>query len=1331
MQLSKLAEDADNVLDKVDYYRIRDDIYHIQEAGDADGLFRRFTINARHALGKCRRSFTSSLSCRGAAAIATAAEPRPVEAEEVFFNRSMESERIKSLMAQMQPLCAKISNFLRLELMGGPTHSSSSTAALDTAAAFSERVITTTSTSLEANLYGRQELFYTATKEITGVREGLTVLPVLGPGGIGKTTFAQHLFNAVRVKKHFHVRIWVHVSLDFDMLRLTKEIFNSIVSGEQSRRSINVMEPQNLEQLHRQLEQMLQFKRFLLILDDVWSCGSEYKWNRFLAPFKKTMVKGSTVIVTTRSEETASMVKSGTVVDIRLDGLGPEAFWAFFLACAFGDQKPADNHKELLDIGREIVQKLKFSPLAAKTVGRLLKKDLSRQHWSRVLDSKAWENGISVNEIMPALKLSYDCLPFHLQKCFTFCALFPDDYQYQESELTHLWSALGVINCSGQNDRIRDIGMQYINGLLNSGIFQKVDGVKFSHEKGREVKHTYYVMHGLFHELARIISSRECLSIDCSNPSHEHTTPPSIRHLSIRTRCKSETADTAGSLKDEIINLKEQVCIANLHTLMFIGEFDERFSGAFKEVLQEIKHVRVLHLFQTMVEFLSPKLIHLRYLKIQASQNPMYTQLQTQTPAANDPQTSLPSSLPKYYHLRFLDLQDWTGMSTVPEHMHISHLIHLRQFLASKELQSSVAEVGKIKPLQELKKFQVQRENRDGFGLQQLGQLRDLGGALTISNLHKVKTRAEAEKAKLKLKRNLVRLKLVWDEAGTEQTEEEANSIEGLQPPENIRELCIKNHKGKTCPVWCHSAMSFKVLEVLHLHGVSWNPLPPFEQIPYLRKLKLENIAIENFETRGNCLENLKSIEFIGMLSMKTWVSTNLFTQLEQLKVSNCPQLIELPFSQNLQLLQTLRREGSRPDLQILRMTVWRQFQAFPLEQKSSTMPNLRELVVQDCPELYLPPLPYTSNLSPLPYTSNLQLVEVTRKQYKLLYNRYTLEVVSLDLDSNLCALGKLDNGLAFHHMQQLVRVTIKECSSVPLTTLQKLGSLEELAIEDCSSLSSGIGVNGVVQISIKHLVLSNCNITGKELSEILVCCPCLSLLEMEHCTGVTGLCMQKSSHGMDGDSGTGMLRFPSKFASTLRRLFIFSKNKLDLTVKGEVLSELVSLQWLQLGQCVLSSKDRCPANDELPLENNLKVLRAYGYDMHNLDGLMTTIATVMAGSKQLEELDICSISGVLDDPICRRLSDSLRRLTFRSDILVKDFTEAQDMALRRLTSVEELVFYGCNSLQSLPPSLRFLPSLKKLEVSFCHCEGDTRDLQKQCSDLRQDIKEVVLTFTP
>jgi Ni2+-binding GTPase involved in maturation of urease and hydrogenase len=48
------------------------------------------------------------------------------------------------------------------------------------------------------------------------------VLPVVGPGGIGKTTFIQPIYE--QLKSRFQVPIWVCVSLDFNANRLAKDI---------------------------------------------------------------------------------------------------------------------------------------------------------------------------------------------------------------------------------------------------------------------------------------------------------------------------------------------------------------------------------------------------------------------------------------------------------------------------------------------------------------------------------------------------------------------------------------------------------------------------------------------------------------------------------------------------------------------------------------------------------------------------------------------------------------------------------------------------------------------------------------------------------------------------------------------------------------------------------------------------------------------------------------------------------------------------------------------------------------------------------------------------
>ena len=86
------------------------------------------------------------------------------------------------------------------------------------------------------------------------------------------------------------------------------------------------------------------------------------------------------VIVTTRMSDVAGMVKIGGS-QIELDRLGAKDFRDFFDACASTKHGSwSSDHPELLETGEEIVVKLKCSPLAAKTVGRLLRKQFTLEH---------------------------------------------------------------------------------------------------------------------------------------------------------------------------------------------------------------------------------------------------------------------------------------------------------------------------------------------------------------------------------------------------------------------------------------------------------------------------------------------------------------------------------------------------------------------------------------------------------------------------------------------------------------------------------------------------------------------------------------------------------------------------------------------------------------------------------------------------------------------------------------------------------------------------------------------------------------------------------------
>uniref|UniRef100_A0A453T1K3 NB-ARC domain-containing protein n=1 Tax=Aegilops tauschii subsp. strangulata TaxID=200361 RepID=A0A453T1K3_AEGTS len=265
----------------------------------------------------------------------------------------------------------------------------------------------------------------------------LLVLPIVGIGGVGKTTLAQHICSHEEVESHFDKIIWVCVSDDFDVKRLTKEVIQSC--------SEKYATTENLNLLQKIFSDIARTEKLLIVLDDMWDDvlkENRKHWNRFCAPLRNVL-PGSMMLITTRSPQVADKV--GTMDPITLEGLEDDAFWKFFEVCVFESGSSSNNDPELEHIGRRIVPKLQGSPLAAKTLGRILRMNLQVAHWNDVLESELWKLSQEETEILPALRLSYMYLPFRLKRCFSFCAVYPKDYQFQKDRLAEIWVAEGFV----------------------------------------------------------------------------------------------------------------------------------------------------------------------------------------------------------------------------------------------------------------------------------------------------------------------------------------------------------------------------------------------------------------------------------------------------------------------------------------------------------------------------------------------------------------------------------------------------------------------------------------------------------------------------------------------------------------------------------------------------------------------------------------------------------------------------------------------------------------------------------------------------------------------
>nr|UBY07135.1 NBS-LRR disease resistance protein [Dasypyrum villosum] len=1178
----------------------------------------------------------------------------------------------------------------------------------------------TTGQSTEQKLYGRDHIMHTIILPLTeGVHDmtkgkycskDLTVLPIVGPGGIGKTTLVQYIYRNQQVQNHFQVLIWVCVSLSFNLSRLLDEIKTYIprVEGEKVGR---------VEEL---IEQRLKSKRFLLVLDDIWEFSNGDDWKRLLLPFKASQEKGSMILLTTRFPAIANMGK--TTDYIELEGLESKEFRKLFLSFVFVDEPFASDHSFLLETGDKIMEKLKGSPLAAKTVGTLLRKNLNLRHWRRVLESKEWERQTGVNDIMSALKLSYYHLPFHQRQCFSYSALFPEDYKYSTTELINLWIGLDILQPCGQNQTLEDIGLSNLNDLVIYGFFKE------EKTNGR----LRYVMHDLLHDLALHMASHEYISLHRSNAELVEI-KPSIRHLSIIIDDDDDTLSQE-NFKGQLRKLKTRLKVKQLHSLMLFGEMDESFAIILGDLLREANGLRVLRLVNmpTSVESMLHNfsaLVHLRYLCLGTKKYGREMQL--------------PVAISRFYHLRVLDLGSWYGCHDLPRDL--SKLAKLRRFYTpSDELHSDIFNVGKLRLLEELKVFRLNKE-REGFEAKQLEHLTELR-ELGIYNLEYIHTKEEATKAKLIEKNYLERLTLDWDSKRSNiEPCVEAVVLESLQPHRYLQELCVRGHGGSSCPTWLGDKLVVETLQSLQLVGVSWQCLPSLGKMWGLGKVILKHIATMREFVIEQSFIRLIRLELVGLGSFEKWIASedthHMFPLLQAMIIRDCPKLLELPFSN-----------------QIINLA--------DQDWKIDWFPKLQELEILYCPEfLLVPHIPWTETLC----TVNIQGIKLLEmfKYSRSSYYGVGLKIVGKD------ELQSLDQVLACSKLSGLEQLALEKCPPLELKHLLMLTSLKKLDVRSSDCLAGPLGGEGDVEWQhpiIQELLVVQESLggpSGKELTELLTHLPRLSKLLIASCENITQLAVrvdvQQTSLAAASEverekEEDGLLLCPAHLCDSLRELVV---NRCPELVMVEVETPSTCLPDAGGGFQALRSLESLRIFDSPKLlsakssfsccifPSSLQVLELYGVEgMGTLEPLsnLTTLTRlklcncgedlrckglgpllghlrefIVFGSPRAfagwdlnprprrvlqYEGEDQEAMGLLAAPICSLLSSSLTCLHFHLLASVPDkierFTKEQEDALHLLVSLRELEFWYFDKLQSLPAGLQKLTNLQRLQVRSC-----------------------------
>uniref|UniRef100_A0A0D9W1D6 Uncharacterized protein n=1 Tax=Leersia perrieri TaxID=77586 RepID=A0A0D9W1D6_9ORYZ len=191
----------------------------------------------------------------------------------------------------------------------------------------------------------------------------LTVIPIVGMGGMGKTTLAQLIYNDPEIQKHFQLLLWLCVSDNFDVDFLVKNIVEEVRKAKNDdKRTKNSLPKSKVEATPKEkndgdnkilpqdeLKEVVGGQRYLLVLDDVWN-REAIKWEG-LKSYLQHGGSGSSVLTTTRDQSIAQLM-APTQEAYNLKSLNESFIKEIIERRAFSPQQ--ERPPELLEMDYEI-----------------------------------------------------------------------------------------------------------------------------------------------------------------------------------------------------------------------------------------------------------------------------------------------------------------------------------------------------------------------------------------------------------------------------------------------------------------------------------------------------------------------------------------------------------------------------------------------------------------------------------------------------------------------------------------------------------------------------------------------------------------------------------------------------------------------------------------------------------------------------------------------------------------------------------------------------------------------------------------------------------------
>nr|ACG63540.1 resistance protein RGA2 [Triticum dicoccoides var. macra-aronsohnii] len=361
-----------------------------------------------------------------------------------------------------------------------------------------------------ADLVGIDGPKYELVKWLRNGEDEQKVVSIVGCAGLGKTTLAKQVYDELRI--NFEYRAFVSISRSPDMATILKCVLSQFHAQDYS------SDESEIPKLVDQIRDLLQDKRYFVIIDDIWDMKT---WDVLKCALCKNSC-GSVIMTTTRIYDVAkSCCSSNGDLVYNIQPLSVADSEKLFLNRVFGHEKGFPP--ELKEVSKDVLRKCGGLPLAINAISSLLAAE-KIEEWDRVGLSNVFAQGekSDIDAMKYKLSLCYFDLPLHLRSCLLYLIMFPEDCLIEKERLVHRWISEGFIRNEDGEDLV-EVGERYLYELVNRSLIESV-GVPY------DGKARFYRVHNVILDFLMIKSMEENF---CTLTSNQSRLDYKVRRLSL------------------------------------------------------------------------------------------------------------------------------------------------------------------------------------------------------------------------------------------------------------------------------------------------------------------------------------------------------------------------------------------------------------------------------------------------------------------------------------------------------------------------------------------------------------------------------------------------------------------------------------------------------------------------------------------------------------------------------------------------------------------------------------------------------------------------------